>query len=99
MTEIPNIEYAARWHHERFDGKGYPDGIKGEEIPEFVRIIAIADSYDAMASNRSYRKALPQEVIKEEIEKGKGKQFDPVLADIMLQLIKEDVNYDMRHKD
>jgi len=99
MTEIPNIEYAARWHHERFDGKGYPDGIKGEEIPEFVRIIAIADSYDAMASNRSYRKAMPQEVIKEEIEKGKGKQFDPVLADIMLQLIKEDVNYDMRQRD
>lgn len=99
MTEIPNIEYAARWHHERYDGKGYPDGIKGEEIPEYVRIIAIADSYDAMASNRSYRKAMPQAVIKEEIEKGKGKQFDPALADIMLQLIEEDVNYDMRQKD
>ena len=99
MTEIPNIEYAARWHHERFDGKGYPDGIKGEAIPEYVRIIAIADSYDAMASNRSYRKAMPQAVIKEEIEKGKGKQFDPVLADVMLQLIEEDANYDMRQKD
>ncbi len=99
MTEISNIEYGARWHHERYDGKGYPDGIKGEEIPEYARIIAIADAYDAMSSNRSYRKAMPQEQIREEIVKGKGKQFDPILADIMLQLIDEDVNYDMRQKD
>lgn len=99
MTEINNIEYGARWHHERYDGCGYPDGIKGEDIPEYARIIAIADSYDAMSSNRSYRKALPQEKVREEIVNGKGKQFDPVLADIMLQLIDEDVNYDMRQKD
>lgn len=99
MTEIENIEYGARWHHERYDGTGYPDGIKGEEIPEYARIIAIADAYDAMASNRSYRSAMPQDVIREEIIKGKGRQFDPELADIMLLLIYEDVNYDMRQKD
>ncbi len=99
MTEIENIEYGARWHHERYDGSGYPDGIKGEEIPEYARIIAIADAYDAMASNRSYRSAMPQDVIREEIIKGKGRQFDPDLADIMLLLIYEDVNYDMRQKD
>ncbi len=99
MTEIENIEYGARWHHERYDGSGYPDGIAGEEIPEYARIIAIADAYDAMASNRSYRSAMPQDVIREEIIKGKGRQFDPDLADIMLLLIYEDVNYDMRQKD
>ena len=99
MTEIENIEYGARWHHEKYDGTGYPDGIKGEEIPEYARIIAIADAYDAMASNRSYRNVMPQADIREEIIKGKGKQFDPYLADIMVQLIDEDVNYDMRQKD
>lgn len=99
MTEIENIEYGARWHHEKYDGTGYPDGIAGDKIPEYARIIAVADAYDAMASNRSYRKAMPQDIIREEIIKGKGKQFDPVLADIMVQLIDEDVNYDMRQKD
>lgn len=98
MTEIDNIEYGARWHHERYDGSGYPDGIKGEEIPEFARIIAVADAYDAMSSNRSYRSAMSQEVIRQEVMQGRGKQFDPVLADIMLQLMQEDVNYDMRQK-
>lgn len=98
MTEIDNIEYGARWHHERYDGTGYPDGIKGEEIPEFARIIAVADAYDAMSSDRSYRKAMPQEAIRQEVIKGKGKQFDPVLADILLQMMDEDVNYDMRQK-
>jgi len=99
MTEIENIEYGARWHHEKYDGTGYPDGIKGEEIPEYARIIAIADAYDAMASNRSYRKVMPQANIREEIMKGKGRQFDPLLVDIMVQLMDEDVNFDMRQKD
>lgn len=85
----------ARHHHERYDGRGYPSGIAGKEIPEYARIIAVADSYDAMASNRSYRQALPQEVVRSEIEKGKGVQFDPDIADIMLEIIDEDVNYDL----
>lgn len=89
----------ARHHHERYDGRGYPSGIAGKEIPEFARIVAVADSYDAMASNRSYRQALPQAVVRSEIEKGKGVQFDPDIADIMLEIIDEDVNYDLCQKD
>ena len=87
------IAYAAKFHHERYDGRGYPNGLAGENIPEVARIVAVADSYDAMASNRSYRKALPQEIVREEIAKGKGTQFDPVIADIMLEMMDEDINY------
>jgi len=84
-----------RWHHERFDGKGYPDGLSGYDIPEKARIIAVADSYDAMTSKRSYRNAMDQEVVRKEIEKGKGTQFDPEFADIMIQMIDEDKDYHM----
>lgn len=86
----------ARWHHERYDGKGYPDGLKGEEIPEISRIIAVADSYDAMTSKRSYRNTMSQEKVREQIEQGKGSQFDPHFADIMLQMIDEDTDYTLR---
>lgn len=86
----------ARFHHERFDGKGYPNGLVGKNIPEIARIIGVADAYDAMASDRSYRNALPQNVVREEIEKGRGTQFDPEIADVMLKLIDEDKNYTMR---
>lgn len=72
ITEFPQLSTGARWHHERYDGKGYPDGISGEEIPEEARIIAVADSYDAMSSRRSYRNALPQEQVYSEVKKGKG---------------------------
>lgn len=90
------IAYGAKYHHERVDGKGYPAGLEGENIPEISRIIGVADAYDAMASDRSYRDALPQEVVRSEIEKGRGKQFDEKIADIMLQMIDEDKNYTMR---
>ena len=93
------IGYGAKYHHERYDGKGYPNGLSGENIPEVARILAVADAYDAMASDRSYRHALPQDVIRSEIEKGKGTQFDPAIADIMLQLIDEDKGYEMRQKE
>lgn len=95
IYEDPSISLGAKYHHERYDGKGYPNGLVGDNIPEIARIIGVADSYDAMASNRSYRKALPQNVVREEIEKGKGKQFDPVIADYMLQMMEEDVDYKM----
>ena len=95
---MPELGDGARWHHERYDGRGYPDGKKGEEIPIEARMIAVADAYDAMSSNRSYRGALPQEKIREEIEKGKGTQFDPEFADIMLAMIDEDKDYNMRDK-
>lgn len=98
MTEIPNIEYGARWHHERYDGSGYPDGLKGEEIPEYARIICVADAYDAMTSTRSYRNAMSQEKVRDEIEKGKGKQFDPIIAQVMIEMICEDKGYTMREK-
>lgn len=93
-----SIALGAKFHHERFDGTGYPNGLQGENIPEIARIIGVADTYDAMASNRSYRKALPQEVIRSEIEKGKGTQFDPEIADIMIQMIDEDKSYILREK-
>lgn len=93
FAEIPNIEIGARWHHERMDGKGYPDGLKGNEIPKLVRIISVADAYDAMTSKRSYRDILPQSYIREELEKGKGRQFDPEVAEAMIQLIDEDKDY------
>jgi putative two-component system response regulator len=98
IKEMPELTIGARWHHERYDGKGYPEGLKGDSIPEEARIIAVADSYDAMSSNRSYRRSLPQEKVRAEIEKGKGSQFDPVYADIMLQMIDEDIGYAMREK-
>ncbi|MBO5373325.1 MAG: response regulator [Lachnospiraceae bacterium] len=96
MTEIPGLAVGAHWHHELYDGTGYPDGLKEEEIPEIARIIGVADAYDAMASKRSYRDILPQEVVRAEIAKGRGTQFDPVFADIMLQMIDEDKDYQMK---
>lgn len=98
ITEFPQLTVGARWHHERYDGKGYPDGIAGEEIPQEARIIAVADAYDAMSSRRSYRDVLAQEIIREEMKKGKGTQFDPVYAEIMLKMIEEDTGYRMREK-
>ena len=99
INEDERIGYGAKYHHERYDGKGYPNGLKGEDIPEVARIIAVADSYDAMASDRSYRKALPQEVVRAEIEKGKGTQFDPEIAGYMLEIIDSDPNYELRQKE
>ena len=96
ISQFPDLSIGARSHHERYDGKGYPDHLAGDAIPRPARIIAVADTYDAMTSSRSYRKGLPQDVVRAEIEKGKGTQFDPKFADLMLQLIDEDKNYIMR---
>lgn len=98
ITELPKLVTGARWHHEHYDGTGYPDGLSGTRIPEFARIVAVADAYDAMTSKRSYRDVLSQEYVRAEIEKGKGTQFDPQFADVMIQMIDEDINYDMREK-
>lgn len=95
----PFISIGAHFHHERYDGKGYPEGLKGEDIPEIARIIAVADAYDAMTSKRSYRDALPQEVVRSEIEKGKGTQFDPKFAEIMLGLMDRDTDYQLKQDD
>ena len=99
ISEDSRIAFAAKYHHERYDGKGYPNGLQGEAIPEMARILGVADSYDAMASNRSYRDALPQEVVRKEIEKGKGTQLDPEIAEVMLKMIEEDKEYRMKETD
>ncbi len=98
IKEMPKLANGARWHHERYDGRGYPDGLTGTDIPEEARIIAVADAYDAMTSNRSYRKPLTQEYVRNEIIRCKGSQFDPVFADIMVEMIDEDTEYLMREK-
>lgn len=93
IGEFPELLLGARSHHERYDGKGYPDGLKGNEIPEEARIIAVADAYDAMTSTRSYRGILSQTTVRAEIERGCGKQFDTNFASIMMQMIDEDVDF------
>lgn len=76
----------ARYHHERYDGHGYPEGLAGEDIPAHARVAAIADAYDAMHSDRIYRKGLPHEVIRAELLRGRGRQFDPQFLDVFLEL-------------
>ena len=87
-TMIRSAEEVALSHHERYDGHGYPAGLKGTEIPEEARIVAIADAFDAMSSNRIYRKACEPEYILRELEQGRGTQFDPEYAGIFLNLLK-----------
>ncbi len=96
IRNSPWLSIGARYHHERFNGRGYPEGLKGEEIPEIARIIAVADSYDAMTSNRSYRNAIPQHIVREELVKGIGTQFDPEFAKIMIHMIDKDTEYKMQ---
>lgn len=98
IHQFPYLSIAARYHHERYDGKGYPEGLKGEDIPEIARIIAVADAYDAMSSNRSYRAALSQDRVREELVKGIGMQFDPGFAKAMIHLVDLDTEYRMREK-
>ena len=98
ISESPYLSIGARSHHERYDGKGYPQGLKGNDIPEIARIIAVADAYDAMTSSRSYRETIPQQVVREEFVKGLGTQFDPVFGKIMIHLIDLDEEYQMKEK-
>ena len=89
VFNIKKLQLISSWvktHHERWDGSGYPDGIKGEDIPLAGRIIALADTYDAMTSTRPYRTALPHEVAISEINRCAGTQFDPVLAKLFVKL-------------
>lgn len=89
FTAIEGIEEGARYHHERYDGKGYACGLKGEEIPLFARIIAVADSFDAMSSERCYRPALEMPKIIDELKNGEGTQFDRKVVKHMLDMIEE----------
>ena len=99
IDEFSYLSVGAHFHHERYDGKGYPNGLKGDEIPEIARIIACADAYDAMTSRRSYRDPIPQHIVREEFVKGIGTQFDPEFARNMLHLIDLDAEYDMKDRD
>ena len=85
-SDMQGAVEVANFHHERYDGKGYPTGRKGADIPYHARIVSIADAYDAMRSNRIYRKGLPKEKIREELIHGRGNQFDPVLLDEFLKM-------------
>ncbi|MBQ7193850.1 MAG: response regulator [Synergistaceae bacterium] len=87
-NEMPLLAFAAKYHHERYDGSGYPKGLSGQNIPEQARIIAVANAYNTML----HRDKLSHDDIKLEIEKGSGSLFDPKFADIMLKMIDEDPN-------
>ncbi len=89
FTALEGISDGAKYHHERCDGKGYCMGLTKEQIPKVARIIGVADSYDAMASDRCYRKALPEEVIIDELKQCSGTQFDPEVVPHMLAMIEE----------
>lgn len=89
FTALDGIAEGAKYHHERYDGNGYGEGITGEDIPLVARIIGVADTYDAMSSDRCYRKALSRETILKELRDGKNTQFDPEIVEVMLQLLEE----------
>ena len=90
-TAFPTAKLVARHHHERYDGTGYPDHKKGTDIPEKARIVCIADAFDAMSTDRIYRKALPMNVIREELINEAGKQFDPEYVKVFLKLIDDNM--------
>ena len=98
IKEYPKLSIGALYHHERYDGKGYPSKLKGEDIPTIARIISVADAYDAMTSKRSYRASISQPTVREEIVKGSGTQFDPEYARIMQHLIDLDTEYTMKEQ-
>ena len=87
IKEIEDVFAIIRHHHENFDGTGYPDGLKGNEIPMISRIIAVSNSYDTMTSDRPHRKAMSKELALKEIEEQKGIQFDPVVTDAFIKVV------------
>jgi energy-coupling factor transport system substrate-specific component len=91
FTLVENVVDGTKYHHERYDGKGYPDGLKGEEIPLFGRIISVADTFDAMTSNRVYRHHMDTDYVMNEMKRGRGSQFDPEALDAFLRLVDKGV--------
>ncbi len=96
ITEYPYLSAGAHYHHERYDGGGYPEGLKGKNIPEYARIIAVADQYDVMTSYRNGREPLPQTRVREEFVKESGILFDPDFSQKMLEMIDDDPDYLLR---
>ena len=89
ITIFPDLALGAEYHHERMDGRGYPSGLKGDAIPEIARIIAVADTFDAMHSTRPYRKKMEMSKIIAEIKRCSGTQLDPKVVEVFLQLAEE----------
>lgn len=89
ITSVENISLGAKYHHERFDGKGYPTGLAGEDIPIIGRIIAVADVYDALTSRRCYKEGFDEGWVREELIKGSGTQFDPDIVKVFIQILDE----------
>lgn len=87
FTLVEHVVDGTRYHHEHYDGHGYPDGLKGEEIPLFGRIICVADAFDAMTSNRVYRSSMDTDYVMNEMRRGRGTQFDPNVLDAFLRLV------------
>ncbi len=98
ISNYPHLSYGAKYHMERYDGSGFPGGLKGNEIPESARIIAVAEAYDSMTTRNSYREPLPQSVVREELIKESGFKYDPLYTSYMLQLIDSDVDYQMKEE-
>ncbi len=101
LSRSKNLKQAsevAQYHHERYDGKGYPKGLSGKDIPVHARIVTIADAYDAMRSDRIYRKGLPPDAIGEQLVKGRGTQFDPEFLDSFLELSENGVLDEIAHR-
>ena len=100
IRHLPSLDYvipAVVGHHERYDGRGYPRGLKGEEIPLLARMLCIADSFDAMISKRSYKEAYTLDYAVDQLVTGSGTQFDPVLAELFVKMLKEgtiEIKYD-----
>jgi len=99
IKSFKHLVPAVYHHHEQFDGEGYPHGVRGAEIPLHARIIAIADTFDAMTSSRSYRNALSFRTALSELERGKGTQFDPEIADIFIEILQESPFYFTRFRE
>lgn len=99
ISRSPYLRIGANYHHERYDGRGYPEQLKGEDIPAIARIISVADAYDAMTSKRSYRDPIPQQKVREEIVKNLGTQFDPKYGKIMIHMIDLDSEFDMKERE
>jgi putative nucleotidyltransferase with HDIG domain len=99
IKSFKNLVPAVYHHHEQFNGEGYPEGIKGKDIPPHARIIAIADTFDAMTSSRSYRRALSFRTALSELERNKGIQFDPDIADIFIEILQESPYYFTRFRE
>ena len=96
ISESSLIGTAGKYHNERYDGTGTPEGLKGEQIPEYARILAVADGYDMLTSKQGYKNVFPQSFVKAEIQADAGKRFDPKIAQVMIDMINDDKSFKMR---